>query len=524
MKGILKNKLSIAIISIAVVVAILSAIFFYVNNFNDNKNVIENNLFTDEYIKAGAEGKFGLINKQGTVVMPFKYDDVIYDNESGLAAVLLNGKWGFADKKGNIKIKCEYDDVGLFGKSSLAPVLKEDKWGYIDRSGKIVVECKYSTAKNFSDNGLAAVTGDGKPYYINTNGKKAFETQYDMIGEFNDNGYAVVSAKEKFGIINLKGKEIVELKYDREFSIDKKGYAVVSNGEKYGVVNIKGENILPFEYDFVMPTLAMYNSSEVKSGFSKAFFIIFVNQLLESYNLFDDNDVAIAVKDGKAGLVNSRGKTILEPKFEQIQVYRESDVVLVSDGDKYMYYGIDGKPLANGGKFDKTNGFNNGLGVVVKDTKWGYIDKKGAFAIEPQFDAASGFAKNGLASVRKAEKWGYINKKGAFAIEPSYDYASTFVQNIAKVNDGKTWSIIKSDGNKIIDNLALEPVLYNDGYIVVESDEGKYVLYDFNGNTISKTKCDVIGDTHKSTRLCQYKKCYKKAVIETSYCEEHGVQ
>ena len=64
-------------------------------------------------------------------------------------------------------------------------------------------------------------------------------------------------------------------------------------------------------------------------------------------------------------------------------------------------------------KFDGANGFSDGLAGVKVDDKWGFIDKSGTIVIEPQFDGAWGFV-DGLAYVWTDRKSGYINKKGEY--------------------------------------------------------------------------------------------------------------
>jgi len=70
--------------------------------------------------------------------------------------------------------------------------------------------------------------------------------------------------------------------------------------------------------------------------------------------------------------------------------------------------------------------FSEGLAAVrigdEETGKWGYIDKTGKFAVNPQFDWALGFS-DGLAAVRIGDvattKWGYINKTGRFVWGPA---------------------------------------------------------------------------------------------------------
>ena len=51
-------------------------------------------------------------------------------------------------------------------------------------------------------------------------------------------------------------------------------------------------------------------------------------------------------------------------------------------------------------------------------SKWGYIDKGGKFAINPQFDEASHF-EGGLAPVWIGKRQAYIDKEGKFVWQAS---------------------------------------------------------------------------------------------------------
>ena len=48
---------------------------------------------------------------------------------------------------------------------------------------------------------------------------------------------------------------------------------------------------------------------------------------------------------------------------------------------------------------------------VKSGDKWGYINVKGTFVINPQFEYA-GFFRDGIAKIMVKNKTGYINKKG----------------------------------------------------------------------------------------------------------------
>lgn len=70
---------------------------------------------------------------------------------------------------------------------------------------------------------------------------------------------------------------------------------------------------------------------------------------------------------------------------------------------------------------------------VLSGEKWGYINKKGEFIINPQFSDA-GFFRNGLARIVSTEgKVGYIDNKGQIVIPAKYDAGTHFYEGLAFV-------------------------------------------------------------------------------------------
>src|SRR4030095_15649381 len=75
--------------------------------------------------------------------------------------------------------------------------------------------------------------------------------------------------------------------------------------------------------------------------------------------------------------------------------------------------------------FEMARPFSEGLAVIVKSGKYGYIDKAGKVVVEPQFDEASDFS-DGTAEVTINYKHGYINHDGQIIIKPQFEYAYPF--------------------------------------------------------------------------------------------------
>ena len=59
------------------------------------------------------DGKWGYISTDGSVVIPFEYDDA-YGAGGGLASVVKDGKCGLLDYSNRIIVPLEYDDISSF--------------------------------------------------------------------------------------------------------------------------------------------------------------------------------------------------------------------------------------------------------------------------------------------------------------------------------------------------------------------------------------------------------------------------
>lgn len=73
-------------------------------------------------------------------------------------------------------------------------------------------------------------------------------------------------------------------------------------------------------------------------------------------------------------------------------------------------------PLAacetTGPKYRNVRSFSEGLAPVqATNGRWGFIDERQQWVIEPRFDDAREF-QSGKAAVRQNGKWGFINRKG----------------------------------------------------------------------------------------------------------------
>ncbi|MDF2591252.1 MAG: repeat-containing protein [Clostridia bacterium] len=86
---------------------------------------------------------------------------------------------------------------------------------------------------------------------------------------------------------------------------------------------------------------------------------------------------------------------------------------------------------------------------TIHGTKWGYINKDGAFIIKPQFDNAMDFQDNGLAIVEKGTLSGIIDRYGRYIVPLKYSSITQFSEGRASVIDDSGFKVIDTKGQII---------------------------------------------------------------------------
>jgi hypothetical protein len=78
-------------------------------------------------------GKFGLVDKNNNIIVPYKYD-LLYQFKNSFAPYKLNDKYGFIDENGNEIIPPKYEHLSFFD-NGFAKYKLNGKFGFIDEKG-----------------------------------------------------------------------------------------------------------------------------------------------------------------------------------------------------------------------------------------------------------------------------------------------------------------------------------------------------------------------------------------------------
>lgn len=150
------------------------------------------------------------------------------------------------------------------------------------------------------------------------------------------------------------------------------------------------------------------------------------------------------------------------------------------------------------GVVDEYKSFSEGLVVVYKDDKYGYMNKLRELVIPYHYDSAYDFS-NGLASVRLDEKYGAIDKNAKVIVPIKFDWLGTYSDGLAMYSesnhwdDGSRYGFIDKLGNIAIKAKWDDANHFSEGFATVrvgDYDSGKWGVIDKLGNYVVKPKYD----------------------------------
>ena len=142
--------------------------------------------------------KFGYIDENGKIIIPFEYDDAhIFIN--GLACVKKENKWGAIDKKGKTIIPFKYEYLEST-KSEYFIFGRNERVGIISKEEKEIIEPKYLAAKHI----FGSLFGFLNQELINHNEYK--------IEDYSDYYLRFITPNplfEKWGVINIMSQDTI---------------------------------------------------------------------------------------------------------------------------------------------------------------------------------------------------------------------------------------------------------------------------------------------------------------------------
>lgn len=373
-------------------------------------------------------GKIGLRDQQGVVVIPATYEALGWsdDSFSMVAAVTgykLNGKWGLINTSNKRITSPEYDRLFPADSQRIlavkqSPVTFRVKTGCLSAEGKIIIPFDYTGIKL---NGLRAIT-----YTID-----------------KDNQF-------KYGLIDLENKTILPALYKNIYPLGSLRYAVQNTSGKTALFAENGKAITGFVIDSI--------------GLLK-------------------NDRAVFYQGGKQGLIGRDGSIIKEAVYREIKTEnnnwyaRPSDewVVLSSvnslikkiEGDslvrlsdkRYKLVTAEGSLLldehlgpVNNTWYKSVSRFHNGMAVVSDGNRKGIVRNNGSIVL-PAVYLEIFVGNNHLFTAESFSgmaKWSLHDTTGHRITKKSYHHISELNEQLFRVTENGYQGAINKNGEEQI--------------------------------------------------------------------------
>lgn len=417
--------------------------------------------------------------------------------DESLAIEDLKKKWESIRQEDKIReftiLECDDFSYGL-AVIGTAKDERDKHYGYINEDGEFVVKPSLEKAFSFTDGyGLVKTFfREDEYFFINQKGEDAFGKKFQEARSFNEGMAAVRNEDWLWGFINTKGEYVVKPKYEKvdDFS---DGIARVMQGDKWGYVDTNGTEI-------VIPQFTCANN------FSEGFALVgqFVHYHYTQYS-FIDKSGKIAFKVNREGAEVRIGccTSDINPRFnEQHNVERcmfKDGIVIITTGPPNESFMFNREGKKNRASQDDIHRFNEGLAVAQKTVgkRYGFIDNKGSWQIDPIFDFASDFHE-GLAAVSINDNWGFVDKSGKVVINkdilntkttiqtsPPFESVSDFSEGLAVVVVRGRYGYINREGQWTIKPELINATPFKNGKAsVLLEEKGGWNFIDKTGKVL----------------------------------------
>ena len=204
----------------------------------------------------------------------------------------------------------------------------------------------------------------------------------------------------------------------------------------------------------------------------------------------------IVKQDGRWGIMDKAGKFVHQCTYDSISDI-DSEIAFAKIGVDSYYLYLNGKKKMLPKEYT-FHPYSEGYARIKnnKTNKWGYVDTKGVFLINAEFDFASDF-KGGHALVAKGDKSWQIHKNGdkkgsEVAANNStvlFDNGAGFIQK----NDGQTSIFVDKNLHKVREYAEIGE--FSEGFARVKDAKGKISYINDRGELVLRaTAFDDAGD------------------------------
>lgn len=454
------KRTSLSVVAVIIIIAIITGVIIAINKAKENYTVEEISSEDINYYKIISDGKSGVIDKDGKVIIEPEYNTIKIPNPKEAIFICIydyNAASGEYKTKvlneKNEEILTNYENVNTIDIKEIVSSIpyektvlqyqKDGKYGIIDFNGKDITKPIYEEIRNMPyREGELIVKKDGKYGVININGGKLVNFEYDYITgdnyystekEYALDGYIVgkndENGKMQYGYLNSDRQQYLELDFDRIYRMNN----VKDDANTYLVAEKDG-NIQLYKNDKVL-----------------------LDNNYQAINYNEDSGLLILQKDNKFGITDLNGKQILNVEYDQIQI--PGNYILATKNENSETYDLAGTKQEDlrYANVLKTANENYSITIDTND-KYGVISKDGNTLIENKYNYIQYLYDNYFIVGGDSGKSGIVNDKGEEILPTNYeviqkldnsDIIQAMVGNVLELYNKQMSKIISMENGKL---------------------------------------------------------------------------
>ena len=336
----------------------------------ETKNIVETTGYhgelEDHHLRIFEDnGKYGLKDRNGAVIIPADYDKISHSGYMGRGWNLSIGeKWGTVNERGERIFPIEYDKIKVRFKGGHF-LTKNGKTGYCDVNGAMTIDFLYDELENpFSSwEGAKAKIGD-KWGYVDGTGTVVIPIEYDYVG-LDNHGMIQIKKGDKWGLFNSQGQMVLPFEYER-IHVDAPNVYRVKKDGVYGIIDKDGKVLFPFKYRdlgaFDQEGITYAANEYTLYGFINREDHVLIPFAYQEARNYKGNYAEVSMGLGEKGVINKAGWVVVPLKYESVYILWE-DIVEVRRKDSRRHTYLSGL-------YDLRNGYN-------LPCKYGQIHLKG---------------------------------------------------------------------------------------------------------------------------------------------------
>lgn len=492
-----------------------------------------------KYTRRYVDGKWGVINTLGEIVIPTEYSAIIfeddgtytvskrvgiYHNDNCSTAHDLNGRLNqdgelmIKDKNGEyILASKRYDWQCDFDAKGRSEVYYNDDIRFVNTDFQLIVptdiSClekdivipkEYDWWNDFVNGLIVVIDNEGKSGIINTEGHIVIEPIYEQIKVYRKDDKVLFLCD--LTLANAEGNIVTGASYIDITLLNDNFFVAKTEQNKYAILDYNGQLITEKSFDIVHD----FDTSTIpqRNFYSKG-------------QKIDNQKYAIVSIDGSYGLIDRQGILVVTPKYKSITILENGCFL----GNEALYDVNERRVIVNGNSvtfvpdgYIEAQLLDNGLILALSinekgNLKWGCVNQVGTTIIPFIYSSLSHYEGFLLASIcddgdciGRTKMLGVINFKNEIIVPFSEEYAEIQIREKVILLKDKhhfdIWGAYTRQGTIICEPIYKEIVPISQFVLKVYKETGedyygkiyRWGVIEFTGKELLPIEYDWIAD------------------------------